>query len=413
MNHNSSSLLHVKLDRMIFEYISVGHYEAAMDIIETALVSKRQPSSQIIIALVDIVLHLENRKKLPKRKILEIRQKSQRLLMHMLEIFGPEPFAELWNSFRRFHVFPRRQKTLYTSGDDEDDERQLSGTGLSEYEDFWDFMKQCLVSGAKLDMAMKCRRMTLDIVISVLELDLRLKKDSMGIRSQLQSYLDVLFCAFNHENNGSMTQTSRLEGIDLAGRVLNMLITLSGYDNAVSPNALVDRTYRHFVNLHADDCAHLLQVIRCGTFRASLCDMAIADADGSCVEKPYRHYRKNMNSTMRMEKLFHYVMKTQPSSLKNIEDIYRHVLVVLWYLDSLMDEYGLRYDLSNDHEPNTKIISTLPEDQLLQVIEYGLAATDEWRLHVRYMIQKVPPNTVVEKKIESTMYILLLHINMF
>ncbi|KAG0165459.1 hypothetical protein DFQ30_008438 [Apophysomyces sp. BC1015] len=331
---------------MIFEYISVGHYEAAMDIIETALVSKRQPSSQIIIALVDIVLHLENRKKLPKRKILEIRQKSQRLLMHMLEIFGPEPFAELWNSFRRFHVFPRRQKTLYTSGDDEDDERQLSGTGLSEYEDFWDFMKQCLVSGAKLDMAMK-------------------------------------------------------------------LITLSGYDNAVSPNALVDRTYRHFVNLHADDCAHLLQVIRCGTFRASLCDMAIADADGSCVEKPYRHYRKNMNSTMRMEKLFHYVMKTQPSSLKNIEDIYRHVLVVLWYLDSLMDEYGLRYDLSNDHEPNTKIISTLPEDQLLQVIEYGLAATDEWRLHVRYMIQKVPPNTVVEKKIESTMYILLLHINMF
>ncbi|KAF7721862.1 hypothetical protein EC973_004070 [Apophysomyces ossiformis] len=141
--HDTGNLLHIKLHGMILEYISVGHYEAAMDIIETAFVSKRRPSSQIIMALVDIMLQPKNERKGSQKSKYNVRQRSK--------------------------GFP-------SNSDEENDEDDLSGTGFAEFEDFWDLMDRCLAMETRMDITAKARRMALDFLISVLEFDMRSKK---------------------------------------------------------------------------------------------------------------------------------------------------------------------------------------------------------------------------------------------
>lgn len=121
------------------------------------------------------------------------------MLFHILENFGPEAFDNIWYLFRsitagRLH---QRQLAKIVSLEikDEDDEEPYK-CSLSEFEDFWDLLGECVNfrggSKKKTKEAVrpslqapgghKRRRMVLGFLLTLLETDLR-SRQGMGLRA--------------------------------------------------------------------------------------------------------------------------------------------------------------------------------------------------------------------------------------
>ncbi|KAG0168503.1 hypothetical protein DFQ30_004705 [Apophysomyces sp. BC1015] len=406
----SPDTLQSKLQRMILNYLEVGHTDAAMDVMEMAIASKREPPQFLVVVLIGIILNPQTLQK----KLHHFRscQRARRLLLHLLENFGSAVFSGVLDMFR---VHGGQKKKAENYGSEEDDEVQLPECGLQDFNDFWDLVSGCLKTKGQVDIATKCRQIVLDVIVRAFEYDMKerivrnsepdeclflrtLRKDSYGCRTQLDRYLDILFLAFDSrarkaEEKCCAPNAYNMEGIAIAGRLLNMLVILSYYDNLVTTSSLIEQTYRRFASLSADDTANLLQIIRCTTFVYALCDLALSDVDCSCVEERYKHLRHTRGHAFRVDRVTHYAMRTRPLQVRSVEDVFRHVLLVVWAYMSLASESSLhceyRYkDAFDQVKTINRTFSSMPERQLGLQLQ-GKAAVPGWRQHVRSMIDEV------------------------
>ncbi|KAI9499188.1 hypothetical protein BDB00DRAFT_222255 [Zychaea mexicana] len=370
------------------------------------------------------------RRRTPKELIL-MAQEAQRVLLYVLEYFGPDPFESVWKNFKPmyFGQFKDRRinrPALELENDDDDDDEPYE-CSLTEFDDLWDLAAYCFgyveprhrnnkqqdQQSLKQPAGHMRRRMVLNVIITVLEADLRdrrgsnsalekceflntLRKDSTGNRSQFDRYLDIIFCAFgcHSSEDGEPTRLKDAEAAEFAGRLLNMMGVLSYCDNLVTTSALVEQTYRRFLKLDVESCANLIQIIESTTFLSALCDLYLSDSDCSCVPEEYMKLRKGRHTTFLVEKLLHFNIKTRPVKLESLEDIYRHVMIVLWRYMLYFNERSLRYDVSRTKQDgsrtfHSRTISTVTDDQKIEVIVSGPDAIAQWRKHVDSMIKEV------------------------
>ncbi|KAF7721108.1 hypothetical protein EC973_005392 [Apophysomyces ossiformis] len=348
--HNRSctdgELIQPKLQRMIKDYVDVGHIDAAMEIIDMSIASKRKP-----------------------------------------------PHEE----------------------DEEIMKDEIPECGLDEFDDFWHLVALCLSSMKKdkIDMQMKCHRIVLNVLLSVLEHDINarkdepsqlaeclfldtLRKDSYGCRSQFDRYLDILFMAFDTQQCNGMVKSKAfgVEGIDIAGRLLNMLVVLAYCDNLVTMSSLLEQTYLRFSRLSASDTATFLQAIRCSTFASALCDLGLSDVDSSLVEEQYKHLRKSKGPVFKMERVLHYSMKTRPLRLSSLQDVYRHVLLVAFNFAAFMNECSVHVeyefkDAFEQHHHQHKALTSLSAKQLLDLKKHGQTAVESWQELVNGIIDEL------------------------
>ncbi|KAI9278728.1 hypothetical protein BDA99DRAFT_492974 [Phascolomyces articulosus] len=432
--------IQLKLEHMIIHYMEEEYYDAALDIIRKTVTAGRKPSRQILLSLFDFILRpVVNLRKRTAKELFLMAQEAQRILFYILESFGPDVFNPIWIIFKpnflgRYHERRKRRETMEMDQDDDDDEPYECS--LTEFDDIWDLSAHCfgyveprpryqLPQDDRRSMKEAAghvrRRMVLDILITVLEVDLRnrrasnielekcafldmLRKDSTGNRSQFDRYLDIIFSAFGYhsEKDGEPTKLKDASAAEFAGRLLNMLAVLSYCDNLVTPKALVDQTYRRFLKLDVDSCANLIEIIKCTTFLSSICDLYLSDSDCSCVPDQYMHLRNGRNATFLVEKLLHFNMKTRPINLESLEDIYRHVMIVVWRYTLYMNERLIRCDVTRTRENGSRVVlnkqvSSITDEQKIEIIVDGPDALDHWKQHVNEMIKQVNVNNNGQK----------------
>ncbi|KAI8141840.1 hypothetical protein BJV82DRAFT_164603 [Fennellomyces sp. T-0311] len=418
-----------KIEVMILHYMEEEHYDAAMDIIKRIVTARRQPSKNILLALFDFILRpaMVLRRRTPK-EILQLTQEAQRMLFYILECFGPGAFGEIWvmfkpNFFGRLHQRRAVQAAMEVDNDDDEDDEPYE-CSLTEFDDFWDLAANCFRyqearvrnqpqterPSLKAAAGHMRRRMVLDVLITVLEADLRhrrengmeqcvflgmIRKDSEGQRTQFDRYLDIIFSAFGSHmgDDGRPAQLKDAEAAEFAGRLLNMLAVLSYSDNLVTPAPLVDQTYRRFTKLDVDSCANLIQIIKCTTFLSAVCDLYLSDSDCSCVPKQYQGLRKGRNASLSVDKLLHFNMRTRPLRMQSLEDVYRHVMVVVWRYKLFFSERSLRCDACFTKNGVTCIINkpvtTVTSMDQIKIIESGTDVIQGWKKHVEEMTEQV------------------------
>ncbi|KAI7854849.1 hypothetical protein BDC45DRAFT_507079 [Circinella umbellata] len=426
-----------KLEHMIVHYMEEEHYDAALDIIRSTIASGRKPSKQIILSLFDFILRpsIILRKRTSK-DLLTMAREAQRILHDILETFGPDVFAPIWIIFKpnflgRFHERRKRKEAMEMNYDDDDYDEPYE-CSLTEFDDIWDLAAQCFgyveprvryqqqqqeKQSLKQAAGHVRRRIVLDILITVLENDLRarresnselekcvildmIRRDSTGNRSQFDRYLDIIFSVFGYHNieDGEPTKLKDADAAQFAARLLNMLAVLSYCDNLVTTKALVDQTYRRFLKLDVESCANLIETIQCTTFISTLCDLYLSDSDCSCVPDRYMYLRNGAHTAHLVEKLLFFNMKTKPVRLESIEDVYRHVMMVKWRYMLYMHERSLRADIiktkkDGSHVVISKGISSVSDEQKIEIIVDGPEAVDHWKEHVNNMVNQVSSRT--------------------
>ena len=121
--------------------------------------------------------------------------------------------------------------------------------------------------------------------------------------------------------------------------------------------------------------------------------MYLSDSDCSCVPAEHLTLRKGKAASFRVDKLLQFNLKTRPLRLKSLEDIYRHVMVVVWRYMLFFNERSMRCDTwitkNGAKSFKNKPVSTVTDDQKIEVIVSGPDAIEEWKRHVEQMIEQV------------------------
>ncbi|KAI9310745.1 hypothetical protein BX666DRAFT_2032676 [Dichotomocladium elegans] len=417
---NEDRVVQAKIQAMIHNNMVQGNYEAALDLVDAMIIAKRKPTLAVILFLFDLILRpTTDITLLSAKELLRVCQRAQRSLLFILEVFGASLFGQVWHFFRVSNLGRLQQRMLHHElaemmQQDEDDE--IYEAAIAEFDDLWDLVALCIghveahyQSGTERPTpSMEApagklrRRMALDVFISVLEYDLRarresdealaqcmflkmLRVDGSGNRTQFGRYLDIIFSAFGlrHKNDGENAgRVIDPESVEFAGRLLNM--------NAVATKPLVFQTFQRFTKMDIDGCASLMQVIKCTTFLATLCDMYLSDADCTRVPAKYQNMRKA--STYSLEKLFRFNPYTAPLQLKGLKSVLRHVLIVYWRYATFIHERFMRCEVCCSPSSPCTVrrfhLSTLTDDQREHVMMNALESVAGWREHVESMIQE-------------------------
>ncbi|KAL0077210.1 hypothetical protein F4703DRAFT_1250662 [Phycomyces blakesleeanus] len=443
LNKNITFMNH-KLELMIRDYLDVGHYSAALDLVDTVLTSQRCPLPSILLAMVHCITRpvLQH----DTDEFLLMSQRCYRLLKHVLSVYGSSVFEPIWNTFRSFHIVGGERYSLSTRSmvqkepgyirkgiGKEDGEEGEEGEeekideillGMHEYDDFWDLVSKCIKR--KSDMPNTKRmsmRLILDILVALLEHDIyekqdnnelgkciflmMLRRDGMGIRTQLDTYLDTLFSLFEDSEDGVDNNVDTYS-LDIVSRIMNMLIYLAIVDKYVSFPNLSDQTYRHLRGLSTDQANAILVKIAYPIFALSISSIFLQDADTSLVLPEHQSYSKNVKPSDGVDKFFSFVLKTRPPEVNNIEDIYRHVSIVSWYWTSYMNSLSVCYENKPGHLDS---LSGLSEDQTTVVFTSSEEAIKNWRKSIQKMIKGVGrSNAEMKKKVEQTMKLIELNL---
>ncbi|CDS09049.1 hypothetical protein LRAMOSA10409 [Lichtheimia ramosa] len=402
-----------KIQSMILDNITQGNYDAALDLLDNMVASERKPTSLMVLHLFDIILRPQQDNSSVKQ-LMSMCEKAQRILLYILEVFGTSVFDCIWDMFRMHgttRLGKRRHVQMLAEFEDEDEEPYECS--LTEFDDLWDLTARAIEyveprfrSGAdRKEPSMDApggklrRQQALDVIISILEADIRSRKesasgitqcmfmnmlrpDSTGRRTQFDRYLDIIFSAFGLHDSKDEDNTSRSQNAS------NMAI-LSCCQNAVAAKPLAQQTFRRFTKLDIDGCATLMQVIRSTTFLATLCDMHLSDSDCSKVPEKCKVLRKA--SIYNVDKLFRFNLWTRPLYLDELNDVYRHVLIIYWRFTTFIHERYMRFEVrsSSDNVVHNKVLTALTDEQRERIIVSSVDAGEKWHNHVEDMIQQV------------------------
>ncbi|KAF1798531.1 hypothetical protein FB192DRAFT_1391990 [Mucor lusitanicus] len=340
----------------------------------------------ILITLINFILKPKEELKDKKKLIshwLECRR-AHGILLDILKLHGPDIYLPVFNEFRSFELISSEDKQNLR----DDNYEQLDTQRLGEYRDFWNFTDR-LLSATTTDLETKCRGLILDLFVNVLQVDLKsrlhsesevmksifmrtLKRDALNKLSKFDYYLKLLLRKFPNQNR---------DFFDLTGDILNMIITISSFDKISSMEDLVSQTYVHFRAMETDACQQFMLIIKYPSFLLALCDLALADTDVSIVPKEHKHYRKQKHRPLRLEKLLFYVFKTLPLKPDNLENIYRHIVVVSKYCMCAFITATVRHQRNN----TDRTFTAFPGDQL----ELLIGKKDETVLHWQNAIEKL------------------------
>ncbi|KAI7875389.1 hypothetical protein K492DRAFT_210975 [Lichtheimia hyalospora FSU 10163] len=414
--------IQTKIQSMILDNITQGNYDAALDLLDNMVASERKPTSLMILHLFDIILRPQQDYGTAKQ-LMSMCEKAQRILLYILEVFGAGVFDCVWDMFRMHgttRLGKRRHVQMLAEFEDEDEEPYECS--LTEFDDVWDLTARAIeyieprfksgtnrkepsldAAGGKL-ASDPCinhmrRQQALDVIISVLEADIRSRKgsdsaithcmfmtmlrpDSTGRRTQFDRYLDIIFSAFGLHDAKDEEDTSRSKdasSVGFAGRLLDM---------AIAAKPLAQQTFRRFTKLDIDGCATLMQVIQCTTFLATLCDMHLSDSDCSKVPDKCKVLRKA--SIYNLDKLFRFNLWTRPLYLDELNDVYRHVLIIYWRFTTFIHERFARFEVrsSTDNVVHKKMLTALTDEQRERIIVSTADAGEKWHRHVETMIQE-------------------------
>ncbi|CAO3628258.1 unnamed protein product [Cunninghamella blakesleeana] len=379
---------------MIIDYFEVEHDEAALDIIESTIVDHRKPSTLILITLFNLLLRPKEVTPQSCLKALTFLDKIHNILLTYLEIFGSELFMDVWNTFRSFHLFgfkTRKQDLLSflishhndnISDDDKPftirsmEDNLLLDQGFMRFDDFWDFVNKTFTS--KESLQVKGYLHVLHIMIEILEQDFISKKASTrdarksifvlllekrfeGYTS-FEKYLNVIINAFEH--NQFINPIVDVERMVLAGKLLNLMIAISYYDEILSAPSLIKQTHRIIRKLDTNDYIRCLQHISFHTFIIKLCELEFIEADWSEVEAKHQNMKKNIHNTPTLELVEHAVTKIKPKKME-MDAIYLHVLMINQYYQSLIFSKSIRIDSSIIYDDNGLAETLLTDPQQL------------------------------------------------
>ncbi|CAO3646049.1 unnamed protein product [Cunninghamella echinulata] len=380
---------------------------AALDILESAIANYKRPTIFILIIMFDMLLKPKEVTSHPYLKRQVIMDRIHTLLLNCVEIFGSDLFVDIWNMFRSFHLFglkTRKQQLIdyltsyhhdVNNEDDKPDninDKQLLDQGFMAFEDFWDFVYKAFTS--KEPLQIKGYLYVLDVMIEILERDFRSKKESsasakksilvlllekkMGAWNRFEKYLNIIVNVFDHHQ--FINHTIDIERMGFAGKLLNMMIALSYYDDLLSRPSLIKQTHRIITILDADDYIRCLQHISFHTFIIQLCDLEFMYADFSHVEASYQNMKKNINTLSRSEKWENIITKVQPKNM-NIYSIYQHVLLVHQYYTSLHLSSTIRINQSVIHDLTNNNCQSLAKSLLIdskQTLKTWYNEVEKW-----------------------------------
>ncbi|KAI9019547.1 hypothetical protein CLU79DRAFT_239958 [Phycomyces nitens] len=266
--------LQPKLGDMIFDYLDVGHDIAAMEIMEGALKAQRELPIQLLFALINRILtppaNGRYRSKSP-RYIFAGCEIAQRILKNVLQVFGSSTFQGIWSSFGA-----QDKQFVYKRKREEEIETPEIKCALGKYLDLWDFIKKSFtVDQDENEMERERRHMVLELLISIMEQDIHMRigssneldkcaflstisKDILGNRTHLEPYLDIIFDVFQQAQGYQTNQVLYMKSIDMAGRLLNMLIGLSYCDQLVDIGSMVQQSYHRINRLDTSAFTNLL-----------------------------------------------------------------------------------------------------------------------------------------------------------
>ncbi|ORZ01402.1 hypothetical protein BCR43DRAFT_502960 [Syncephalastrum racemosum] len=402
---------------MIVNCFEAGHHEAALDLVEAIVVSGRRPTEVVILSLFDLILRPHDvNKRWDMKTMFQAVQKAQRLLFCILETFGVKAFDCIWPLFRAadFDVSYRRKRTrqmLQEAHNGSSDEEEPYECSLTEFDNLWHLIGLCFgrrkpdPTAASLQTAGAKRRwlMVVSVLISILEQDMRerrgnnkqqgkcrllmtIRKDLSGTRSQLDTYLDIIFAPFQFPEEGEDASLRPL-CVELSGRILNMLILLSYCENYIDATALVEQSYRQFSRLDADGCTELLSMLRFPSYVSALCDMDISNSNLQDVDESWKHLRST-RMCFRVDKLLYFNTKTRPNAMRSLESIYRHATVVVMRWMSFVDERSMRYETKQGGLPQ-RHVTGLEENVKLQIVLHGSDSAEQWRVHIEKLMDEV------------------------
>ncbi|KAI9007543.1 hypothetical protein CLU79DRAFT_778023 [Phycomyces nitens] len=408
-------------------YLKRTKDSAALDLVDTVIASQKCPLPAILLEIVHCIIRPVAHHN--PDEWLAIGQRCHRLLSHVLLMYGSSVFVPIWNTFSNFRIIGDQIGSLTrnmlkrepgyiskrTSKEDEDGEDGVDDMllGMHEYSDFWDLVAKCTKQGDMANIKIRNARLVLDFLVSVLEQDIyekkdvgklgrciflmMLKKDGMGARTQLDTYLDTLFLLFEDQEDCE-DKSVDMYSLDILGRVMNLLVYLA-IDKFVSFPNLSSQTYRHLQRLSIDNINLFLGRILYTSFVHSIACVFLQDTDMTLVPLEHRHYSQNIRGDG-VDKLFCYVLKTRPSVVNTIEDVHRHVSAVSWYLGSYITNLSLCYENRPGH---LDYVSGLSEEQTMAVFDSGTQAVKNWRKSIEDMIRDLEADPEIQQKVEQIM----------
>ncbi|KAI9494343.1 hypothetical protein BDB00DRAFT_818800 [Zychaea mexicana] len=359
-----------EVEYMITNSLDAGHYEGALKTIEEAIIAKRRCTRLVISYLFDLILRPgQAYERLSPQEVLSMSRKAHHMLLMILETFGTSAFADIWELFQDNKRPSRRmRKRTYriamNHDDNEDEEGEVYVSALTEFDTFQEFFACCVeytddfnVSKKQVNVkrgpSMRApaahlrRKLVLDVLLSLLEEDLyQTEGDPSLLEScvlvklvnsgrDLQRWLDVIFSSLGADldqatQSNSPSTRQNTVCAEFGARMLNMLVAASYCESAFDLKDLEERSCRRLAQLGIEGCSNMMQMIRFNTFKFTILDKVISDADRVNVQQQCKSMRKQKASPNFMDKFIKFDLKTQPNQLVCMEDVYRHVQILTW-----------------------------------------------------------------------------------
>jgi hypothetical protein len=140
-------------------------------------------------------------------------------------------------------------------------------------------------------------------------------------------------------------------------------------------------------------------MIKYPTFTLNLLDEVLSTADVTNVANDHYFYAEVRHVPLQLEKLFEYVLKTKPPSIRSINDIYRHVVDVSQYTLNVLSTISVRGYRKTGESP-----LALTDDQVTYLRTNGPTAIEKWESLVEKQIKPytTPSTKSTKQKIRWT-----------
>lgn len=387
--------------RMIQNYIEEGHTQGALEIFSSSIASGRCPTPKMINMLVNIIID-DDSLNLTITKRMSLCIKVVELLAFILDTHGPKCFQHLWTTFGN----SKQPKDAEKSADDLVGQTECY---LSQYDGFFIFVKSVLQTNADELSRERSQQhgLLLGFLISILELDIRLRKESYvdmqqavivqllerdAFKVNLVNELDSIFSCYETSVDPTEAlrddlQHSNHPEFQYSSRLMNLFIICAYTEGLLKTKNFEEDAYRHFARLRGQQCSYFLESISNPTFVTTLCSLAFSDSDLSLVPDDALQYKHN--KTQVLNKIFKFDMLTRPISIDNIEDIWRHVIIMAKRVSCYLESKVVRYDFQSAKKLCTYVTSGLTEDEMSLIWVNAPGAVEGWRAHITVMLNEV------------------------
>ncbi|KAI8886328.1 hypothetical protein K501DRAFT_171162 [Backusella circina FSU 941] len=376
-----------------------------MQLIANELGSGKKPPPELLSILINFILQPKTKIKTrhdKKRHFLACR-KAYHILLDVLHLFGSSIFNRIWMEFgtntARATALNMNGKRKRQSGNSSDSDEDMFTKYVGEFEDLWQLIRVVL-KYSKNTLESVCRRYVADLLVKVLKCDVKskkgivstmkkskfislLSKDTLGICSKFDKILEMITQHMPYFDERQL---------EVATDLLNMLITITCYNGLGDQNGLLTQMYKYVRLMTGEMSQQTMEMIRYPSFIIALCDLALSDVDVSRVDEHSLHFRKSKHKPLYLDKIFKYVFRTSPSNIQSIDDIYKHVLIVYRYCETIFTTSSIRAHRLTNESP-----WALADDQLIYLLEYSHESVDYWEAIMESLIEEYNDDHIKEK----------------